>query len=375
MIAWIVAGLLVLLLGASLWTLFKRSRDLSLTLLQQQIAAAQEQLVRTLSDSASASAREIQLLHQRIDQRLQETSTLIASTHQSVGDRIDQNTKIFGQVREQLGKMEELGKGIQSVGEEVAELQEVLKAPKLRGNLGELFLEELLAQILPRRYFEMQYSFKNGEKVDAVIRLAQGHLVPIDAKFPLENFRRMLEPNLPESEEHEFRKAFASDFKKHVDDIQTRYIRPDEGTLDFALLYVPAENIYYEAILRDDRFGEPLGINTYALKKHVIPVSPNSLYAYLQAIMLGLRGLRIEERAQEIYAFLTRFRQEVSKLVEDYSILGKHLQNASSAFDKGLKRLDRVQGKLDEVEESNAEVEKSREPIVITASNRSTADS
>lgn len=349
-----------------LWLAISRSRETPLSLLQQQITGLQDQIARAVADLSGGSNREIQQLHQRIDQRLAETSQLIAGTHRNVGERIDQNTKLFGKVQEQLGRMEELGKGIQNVGAEITELQEILRAPKLRGNLGELFLEELLAQILPRRHFEMQYAFKNGEKVDAVIHLATGYLVPIDAKFPLENFRRMLEPNLPESEEREFKKTFTADFKKHVDDIAARYIRPDEGTLDFALLYVPAENVYYEAILRDDRFGEPLGINSYALKKRVIPVSPNSLYAYLQVIVLGLRGLRIEERAREIYAFLSRFKGELEKLEEEFGLVGKHLSNAASAFEKGQKRLERVHGRIDEVEEGTSlEPGAPRDPLAI----------
>jgi DNA recombination protein RmuC len=344
----------VLLVGTWLWIFLSRGRDHSLSLFQQQISGFQEQISRAMTDLSSASNREIQQLHQRLDQRLQETSQLIAGTNQSVGERIDQNTRLFGQVQTQLGRMEELGKGIQSVGHEISELQDILRAPKLRGNLGELFLEELLGQILPKRNYEMQYMFKSGEKVDAIIRLADGHLVPIDAKFPLENFQRMLKEDLSDVQEREFRKAFASDFKKHVDAIADRYIRPDEGTLDFALLYVPAENIYYEAILRDERLGEPLGINSYALKKRVIPVSPNSLYAYLQAIVLGLKGLRIEERAREIYAFLARFKSELQKLEEEFSLVGKHLLNAASAFEKGQKRLEKVQGRVAEIDEGSS---------------------
>lgn len=370
MTLWLVVGFgfLALFLGGGwLWYATSRSRESSLQLLGQQVSSLHEQLGRALSDASSASNREIQGLNERIDQRLQATSQLMADAQRGVGDRIDQNTRLFGQVQERLGRMEELGKGVQTVGQDINRLQELLRAPKLRGNLGELFLEELLAQILPRQYFTMQYGFKNGEKVDAVIQLAQGHLVPIDAKFPLENFRRMLEPNRTEAEQKEFRKAFSGDFKKHVDDIAKRYIRPDEGTLDFALLYVPAENIYYEAILRDDRFGEELGINTYALRKRVIPVSPNSLYAYLQAILMGLKGLRIEERAKEIYAFLTRFKRELERLEDEFGLVNKHLSNATSALEKGQKRLERVRGRVAEAEEAETELESGEDQPAISA--------
>jgi DNA recombination protein RmuC len=346
--AWVVVAFLALLGGFSwIYWVSVRSKDTALGLLQQQLTALSEQLARSLSDLGTMSDRGIQQLHQRIDQRLQETSQAMTQTHQAVGERIDRNTKLFGQVQEQLGRVQELGKGIQ-------ELHDILRAPKLRGNLGELFLEELLAQILPRQYFEMQYAFKGGQKVDAVIRLAEGRLVPIDAKFPLENFRKLFEPGVTEAQEKDLRKAFAVDFRHHVDAIATRYIRPDEGTLDFALLYVPAENVYYEAILRDDRFGEPSGINSYALAKRVIPVSPNSLYAYLQAIVLGLKGLRIEERAREIYGVISRFKTELTRLEEEVGLIGKHLSNASAAFEKGEKRLERIQGRLAEVGEPDS---------------------
>jgi DNA recombination protein RmuC len=362
---WLSVAVCIALLGTVVWIIqaSSKSKDLALALLQQQITAMSDHLGRSVGELATSSNREIQQLHQRIDQRLQETAQRIAETHQSVGERIDRNTKLFGQVQEQLGRVQELGKGIQTVGEEITELQEILRAPKLRGGLGELFLEELLAQILPPRYFQMQYEFRGGAKVDAVIRLADDRLVPVDAKFPLENFRRLMEPNLTEAQERDFRKSFASDFRKHVDAIASKYIRPDEGTLDFALLYVPAENVYYEAILRDDRFDEAGGINNYALSKRVIPVSPNSFYAYLQAIVLGLKGLRIEERAREIYGFLSRFRGELEKLEEEFALVGRHLSNASSAFEKGQMRLEKVQGRVAEIEDSDADRKREQIPL------------
>ncbi len=360
---WVIVafmGLSVAFLAVLVWVLRRPKQDASLSLIQQQLTSLNDQLSRSLQDVSKLTGTELDRFHQRMNEGLAQTSQMVQNTHETVGQRLNQNSELFSQVAERLGKLEETHKQIQHVGEEVARLQEVLRAPKLRGNLGELFLEELLAQILPSSYFTMQYGFRSGDTVDAVIHLPQSHLVPVDAKFPLENFQRMIQPNIEDAERDRFRKAFSTDFKKHVDAIAQKYIRPDENTLDFALMYVPAENIYYEAILRDERFGEPLGINTYALKKRVIPVSPNSFYAYLQAILLGLRGLRIEERAKEIFAFLARLQDDLRRLSEEFQLVDKHIKNASGAMEKGSKRLEKIQGRVEKLESTKpAEVEES----------------
>lgn len=356
-VVWVIAAVLAALLAATWLWLLTREKTSSISLVQQQLTSLNEHLTRVMSDITTTTGGEIARLHQRVDERMKETSELVQATHRSVGERLDKNTEVFTKVHESLTRLQEANKQIQAVGEEIAKLQNILHAPKLRGNLGELFLEELLSQILPRKHFEMQYAFRSGEKVDAIIRLPHDQIVPIDAKFPLENFQKMIEPNVAENVREQFRKAFVSDFKKHVDRIAAKYILPDEGTLDFALLYVPAENIYYEAILRDDRFGEDQSINTYSLNKRVIPVSPNSLYAYLQAIVLGLRGLQIETRAKEIFAFLARLRGEMNLLREEFELVGKHVQHANSAFDRSEKRLERVQGRIADIEEPSSSLE------------------
>lgn len=350
MIWGIIAGTAFLLFCVLLYLLVRKNQELSRHLLQERFQSLQELLDQKISDTSTITHAELTKLHTRIDGRLRESAEAIEKTHQTVGQRLDKNASLFGEVKHKLGQLEESSKRIESVGENISELQEILRAPKLRGNLGELFLEELLTQILPKDYFEMQYTFHSGEKVDAVIRLAHG-LVPIDAKFPLENFQKFLKPHLSEQEELGFRKKFVNDLKKHVDDIAQRYIRPDEGTFDFALLYVPAENIYYEAILREDGKKNLLNINAYALERRVIPVSPNSLYAYLQAIVLGLKGLQIEERAKEIFGSLARLKGEMGKLEEELGLVGKHLTNASSAFDKTKKRTQRLADRLTQIEE------------------------
>src|SRR5437870_12575593 len=195
--------------------------------------------------------------------------------------------------------------------------------------MGELFLNDLLAQILPPEHFRLQHHFKNGDAVDAVI-LIGANFVPVDSKFPLENFRRVVEA-ATESERIAARKQFLRDVKRHVDAIATKYILCDEGTYDFALMYVPAENVYYETIIKED-VGEDRQLFSYALAKRVIPVSPNSFYAYVQTILLGLRGMKVEERAQEILGELSRLRGDFAKIQENFRVLGRHLANASGSY-------------------------------------------
>ncbi|MBI3755171.1 MAG: DNA recombination protein RmuC [Deltaproteobacteria bacterium] len=220
----------------------------------------------------------------------------------------------------------------------------MLRAPKLRGGLGELFLGDLLAQILPPTNYKLQYTFRNGTRVDAVIQFNQG-LVPIDSKFPLENFKRLIESQTDE-ERKANKKRFVSDVKKHIDAIAGQYIQPDEGTFNFALMYIPAENVYYETIIKDESFGEEKGIAGYAFLKRVIPVSPNSFYAYLQTILLGLKGMEISGQAQEILSHLERLKGDFDRFLRDFEVVGSHLNNARTKYDEAGKRLEKFQDKL-----------------------------
>jgi len=171
-------------------------------------------------------------------------------------------------------------------------------------------INKTLGLILPPEYFSLQHRFKNGEVVDAIIHIG-GNIVPIDAKFPLENFHKYTsEENTKEKEV--LRKKFVADVKKHISDISKKYILPDEGTYDFALMYIPAENIFYETILKDESLGEERSISTSALKKRVIPVSPNSIFAYLQVIVQGLKGLRLERSEKEVYKKLDSLKNEMA---------------------------------------------------------------
>ncbi|HDQ99703.1 MAG TPA: DNA recombination protein RmuC, partial [candidate division WOR-3 bacterium] len=219
---------------------------------------------------------------------------------------------------------------------------DILRAPKLRGIIGEFFLGDLLRQVVPAHH-QLQYRFASGEAVDAVVRLGPG-LVPIDSKFPLEDFQRLI-AETDEEQRRVLRRRFIAVVRKHIDAVADKYIRPDEGTYDFALMYIPAENVYYETIIRDS--PEDDSISARALARRVIPVSPNSLYAYLQVIVLGLRGLRVEERAGEILRHLGRLRQEYDRFRSEFDVLGTHLTNAGNRYAESARRLDRFGTRLE----------------------------
>lgn len=298
-----------------------------------------------LRENVEASSR---LVHQQLSQltqelgdRLQETTKVMQEANRHVGDRLDNAARVVGEVQGRLGKMDEATQRVLEVGKSIASLQEILRSPKLRGNLGELFLGDLLAQVLPKGAYELQYLFKSGEKVDAVIRSAQG-IVPIDSKFPLENFVR-IQASREEEEKKALRKSFVQDVRRHIDGIAQKYIRTDEGTLDLALMYIPAENVYYEVILRD----ETADLLRYAQEKKVFPVSPNSFYAYLQTIAIGLKGMQIEEGARRILDDVSRLQREFERFGEDFRKIGVHLSNARGSFESAEKRHQRLGERLE----------------------------
>jgi len=357
--------LMFLLLGA----MFLRMRSAqqpentqATLLIQQQIDSLRGEVnlsLRNTSDSLGTSLKSTQdtlyqslkLTSETMNQQLNNvtaqlsnvTSQLQNNTGQ-MGTRLDTAAKVIQDVQNKLGELGKATQEIKELGQSVSKLEEMLKAPKLRGGLGELLLEDLLKQVLPIGAYEMQYRFKNGQAVDAVIRLSGG-MVPVDSKFPLENFQKMLEAR-SEQEKKTAVRTFRSDVKKHIDAISEKYILPDEGTFDFALMYVPAENIYYETIIKDDSIPEEEGLFSYAMKKRVVPVSPNSFYAHLRVIALGFKGLQIEKSAKEILQSMERFGSELRKFTDTFETLGSQLNNAKNNYDKADKQLSTMTEKF-----------------------------
>jgi len=273
----------------------------------------------------------------RIRQRLKEQGDALSKV---VGEKVEGSMAVFGDVRERLGELAQRTKDIQEVSKNVSSLQELLRAPKFRGGFGELLLERLLADILPADSYSLQYKFKGGETVDAVIRIG-GNLVPIDSKFPLEDFKRIVAVE-SEEEQAALRRQFTRSMKKHIDDV-TKYILPDESTFDFALMYIPAENIYYETIIRGT---EESDIFSYSLDKRVVPVSPNSFYAYLQVVVQGLKGLHFEKAAGEILSYIRRLQSDFDDFQYDYEVMGGHIRHAANKYDEAGRKLARFGDKL-----------------------------
>lgn len=317
--------------------------DQSWLLMQQQIDQLRVQFGQVLDNSTQLIQQQLGQMIGHVNERLRENSEILQQTHQSVGQRLDNAARVVGNVQKSLGGLEEANRKIYEVGKDIASLQEILRSPKLRGGLGEFFLEDLLAQILPPQHFATQYCFRSGEKVDAVIKLGSS-LVPVDSKFPLENFKRIIDATVDEDQARA-KRQFAADVRKHIDAIATKYILPDEGTYDFALMYIPAENVYYEIIIKDDSTGEK-SLSLYAMSKRVVPVSPNCFYAYLQAIVLGLKGMTIEQRAKEIIECLSRLQGDFTRLRDEFGLLGKHLGHAQSSYQSAEKRVEQLGQKL-----------------------------
>ena len=314
--------------------------DRSPLLLQKQIEGLRDQFSRALDTNTQSVNQQLAHVVTTVNERLRENVDVMQHTQRALGERLDSTAQVVGAVHRSLGTLEEANRKIYEIGKDISSLQQILQAPKLRGGLGELLLEDLLTQILPADHFTVQHGFRSGHKVDAVIKLGGG-LVPVDAKFPLENFRRVLDAPT-DDERSRVRRAFVADVKRHIDNIATKYILPDEGTFDFALMYIPAENVYYEIVVKDDVTGD-VDLSGYALARRVIPVSPGSFYAYLQAVVLGLRGLRIEEQAHEILQQLGRLRGDFDRFRDDFRLVGRHLNNAATSYAGADRRLERLE--------------------------------
>jgi len=233
-----------------------------------------------------------------------------------LNERLDKAAMAMRDVGKEVGQMSEIGRSMK-------DLQDFLKSPKLRGNIGEQVLKDLISQMFPKNNFFLQYEFKSGERVDAAIKTDAG-ILPIDSKFPMENFQKMSKTK-EKNEKETFEKEFTKDIKKHITSISKKYILPAEGTMDFALMYVPSESVYYEIVNIPE-------IMDFARHARIYIVSPSTLYAHLQTILLSFEGRKIEAKSKEIFSMLRGLRTDYEKVDENLGVLGKHLNNASSQF-------------------------------------------
>jgi len=337
---WAILTLMVFVGGLAVGVLLMRRR--------QSPGWAPAALEARLTGVSADLDRRIGLLDQRMHDGLEsihESESRAARDAAIVRERFVSIAAVTEQVREQAKEMVKLG--------------DLLRPPQARGAFGELQLENLLAEGLPAGSWSTQHTFQSGNRVDAIIQL--GHaIVPIDAKFPMAAFERMLQANTQPAQRVMHRRVFLRDASHHIDVIASKYICPDEGTLDFALCFVPSEAVWYEFLREDSPDGE--SVFRYAIKRRVFPVSPTTLYAYVMSISIGLRGLRVEANASRVLQALAGLQEDVNRFQADFATLGRHLHHAKNKWDTAARRLDRFDGKLDDAAERIGELTTTDQP-------------
>ena len=259
--------------------------------------------------------------------QLKEIRGSVDNTSQSMYRQISSFTEKTVQIKEELKQVQETMKGISS-------FQEIFRSPKLRGQWGEATLAHILSEYFPKELYQSEYLFSSGEQVDFILKLPDGKLLSIDAKFSSDNFLKMIETK--EKEERVFfQKKFTQDIKFSIDKIAAKYILPSEKTVDYALMYIPAEAIFHNVLfdLREENIGE------YARKKKIILTSPNTIYLTLKTIEHWFRDTQISHKTQEILKRLDKIQQDSGKLMDNFRKLGSHLKNASTAYNNSEKRL------------------------------------
>jgi len=313
------------------------------TAASRALAAESGKTVHALSE---ALEKRLVSFERTIDERIRASQDALGRNIGTMQQQSAESAMLLKSVGESLGKVSEASKRIEKLAGDVTRLEDLLKPPKIRGLLGESFLEESLRQVLPPGSWEMQKRFADGEVVDAAVRVGE-RFVPIDSKFPYESYRRALDCS-DDGERKRLLRQLRSATKKQADDIARKYIRAGEGTLEFALMYLPAEALYAE-IVAD---GEDGNVAEYAIERHVIPVSPTLLYAYLFTVAQGLRGLEIQKRAHAVVEELAVLKRSVDRIEEPFAKVGSHLSNAQKQYEETARQLARFAERLREVAES-----------------------
>lgn len=276
------------------------------------------------------------------DTRSTEQSKEIREQTRSLNERLDNAARVISAVQKNIGEFSEIGRSMK-------DLQNFLKSPKLRGNIGEEVLSDLIGQMFPKHSFYLQHSFKSGARVDAAIKTDAG-ILPIDAKFPLENYQKMV-TEAAEADREIARREFVRNVKGHIETISQKYILPDEGTLDFALMYVPSEGVYYELVGISE-------IMSFAKKHRVYPVSPTTLYAHLQTILLSFTGKQIENKTKHVFKLLRSISNDYEKLISNVGVLGKHVTNAYNQMNNVNQGINLLGQKIESVNTIQDESEK-----------------
>ncbi|MCD6248750.1 MAG: DNA recombination protein RmuC [candidate division Zixibacteria bacterium] len=302
----------------------------------------------------SQQAESLLTLRQSIDTANQIVNERLAEGTSS----LDRRMAVLAEIQKQLGELREQTDHIEAVGKNIQSLSDLLRPPKLRGAVGELFLENILGQILPSAAFEMQYRFSSGQRVDAIVKLSD-RLLPIDAKFPLEDFERLQK----EPDDPTLQKRFSQSFRKHIDAIADKYIRPDEKTTDFAVMYVPAEAVYYQLISQSHQNGFE-----YALSRRVIPSSPGHLYAFLASVAtlqaeLALAGGEAGENSRRVRAGLDQLFEMTEKLAKFHTRMESSLRALTGGFNHARAELDSIRLQLEKLRSPEAATDEDTPPV------------
>ena len=332
-------------LGTRVEALDRRSADLQ-GLLTAQLTATHQILQERLG--AQESALRDQLAQQTVSMQGQ---TGILQKH------MEGTQTTLSQVTEKMGALQQAATRMADLGRDMEELQRLLKSPKTRGMMGELGLETLLGDMLPRDRVDYQYTFSDGKKVDAMVRLDKG-LLPIDAKFPMESFQRLMEASA--EDRPKARKGLQDSVKKKVDDIAKLYIRPGEGTLPLALMYLPAESLYYETFIAREKDEEDLW--DYAYHRQVLPLSPGTLSAYLKTVAMGLKAAAVEQNAKQVVELLATLERDVKAYRKPFEVLGSHINNAHKQYDESARSLQQFEAHLDRARQLGGESDGEPEP-------------
>ncbi|QQG37632.1 MAG: DNA recombination protein RmuC [Candidatus Kaiserbacteria bacterium] len=281
---------------------------------------------------------QMQELGRSLDSRLHESSKQM---HDTMRSQLGESTRIIKEITQEITSVKEIGRQTQSFAEQLKSLQDILKNPKQRGILGEYFLETVLKNVLPAGMYKMQHPFKNGEIVDAAVFVNE-KLVPIDSKFSLENYNRFVAAPSGSSERAALEKTFVNDLKLRIQET-AKYIRPEEGTMDFAFMFIPSEGIYYDLLTNQVGAGEDENLIQRAASKYkVIIVSPTSFLAYLQTVLQGLKALEIEKRAEEIQKRVGELGKHLGSYEEYYRKLGVSLGTTVSHYNSAYKELGKI---------------------------------
>ena len=335
----ILVAVLAILGGGAL--LRSRGRTDELAALRQEIqslVSSQGQAITgQIGQFMQAVTQQLGQVRQELQSGVAASGQLTSQAQREVSQQLQSATEAVRRMSQQIGEVQQHG---QQLSAAALMLQNVLGGAKTRGTLGEFGLERMLQDALPQGGCEVQFRFSNGNIVDAVVRSGE-RVIPIDSKFPLEAYLRLVENG------EDARKEFAQAVRKHADSIAEKYILPDDHTLDIALMFVPSEAIYYELLMTEDPKAGRL--DGYCRGKSVIPVSPNTLYAYLSAILMGLRGMQVEENARRLLASMTGLKKQIEGFAEVYERLGTHLRHAQQNYEDADSKLGRARNAIEQM--------------------------